>query len=279
MLKKLEKITIETILNGMIGIGILIFTYLLLGIGNEKIAGNSMDPNFTNRESVWTLKRFINYDRCDVVVLVGEKINFGKDKFIKRIIGIPGDKILISNGSININNKNIDENKFVSTSSNIQDNFNLELKSGEYFVLGDNRLHSEDSRKFGIVDKGYFSKVLKSNGKSECLDAYKGVSKNNGLQVAQKQLYFVFGSVILVILLTLILIFWKSIKKVISTQNLLTILKIIISTFILWFVIMTSLSVIVRILWFFKLTPVQTNSGNVNEMINEQENVFKKYDK
>lgn len=133
------------------------------------VEGFSMEPNFTDQEYLLINKvtyRFSAPQRGDVVVFVAPNVP-GID-YIKRIIGLPGEKIGIKNQNIYINNKLLEE-KYLSpdVKTVIQNDKNtsleLTLNDNEYFVLGDNRDHSSDSRVFGplpkknIVGKAWFS--------------------------------------------------------------------------------------------------------------------------
>jgi signal peptidase I len=79
--------------------------------------------------------------------------------FIKRVIGLPGEKIEIKNGAVKIYNKNnpdgfdLDESAYLGSSVKTNGDVALILSDQEYFVMGDNRMYSSDSRTWGPVPK------------------------------------------------------------------------------------------------------------------------------
>lgn len=110
-----------------------------------------MIPNFFDGELLLTEKvtyRLYKPERGDVIVF---KAPVGQDvDFIKRIIGLPGDHFEIKGGAIFINGEELEEPYINSeTSGNIE----LTLKKDQYFMLGDNREASSDSRRFGSIEK------------------------------------------------------------------------------------------------------------------------------
>ncbi len=124
------------------------------------VSGSSMLPNFHDREYLVINK--INYyfedpNRGEVIVLKYPKNT--KEYFIKRIIGLPGDTIKIDKGSVYIYNSQNPDGKALNeyylpsgliTYGGVE---SVTLKSDEYFVLGDNRGASSDSRVWGILPK------------------------------------------------------------------------------------------------------------------------------
>lgn len=151
----------------VVAISICIVIYLFIAMPN-KIEGESMEPNFYNGEIILTnkLSKWFNdtvigdklnleYERGDVIVF--QKPNH--DDFIKRIIGLPGDEVNIKEGKVYINGEQLNElgylNKSVQTPGGAfieEGESSREVPQGHYFVLGDNRTRSHDSR---TVDIGF----------------------------------------------------------------------------------------------------------------------------
>ena len=139
-------------------VAIFLFLYLLV-LQPHKIKGASMEPNFPNGEYLLTDKvtyRFGEPKRGDVIVF---KAPTGDgDEFIKRIIGLPGDTVSVRNGAVYVNGKELNEDYIPETSptyggSFLQENETFSVQEDSYFVLGDNRTHSSDSRAFGTITK------------------------------------------------------------------------------------------------------------------------------
>ena len=123
------------------------------------IKGNSMEPNFHQGDYLIVDEisyRFKEPQRGDVIVF-----RYPQDtsqRFIKRIIGLPGETVTMNEGNITIS-KGIEE-RILNESDylpkqNYFDNVSLSLGENEYFVLGDNRFASFDSRKWGSLSRDY----------------------------------------------------------------------------------------------------------------------------
>lgn len=144
----------------VIAISVCIVTYIAIATPNQ-IEGESMEPNFYNGEIVLTSKVHqwlgatdvgkslgLLYNRGDVVVF--QKPGF--NDFIKRIIAIPGDKISLKNGKVFLNNEELQENylpiaTFTPGGSFLkEDGETLTVPENKYFLMGDNRNNSHDSR-------------------------------------------------------------------------------------------------------------------------------------
>ncbi|MEK7175453.1 MAG: signal peptidase I, partial [Patescibacteria group bacterium] len=123
------------------------------------VSGSSMVPTFQNKD--YLIIDEVSYilgqpKRFDVAVFRYPKDP--KKYFIKRIIGLPNEKIKIVGSEITIineENKNgfILEQPYVKNPSN--DNIYYELKNDEYYMIGDNRPWSSDSRVWGPVQKKF----------------------------------------------------------------------------------------------------------------------------
>ena len=125
------------------------------------VEGSSMEPSFHDGQRLMVEKvsyRFTEPNRGDVVVFryPGDP----RRKFIKRIIGLPGDEITIKNGYLHINGQRIEENYINGPTYGTYSapTFGPVLvPEGHYFVLGDNRRNSDDSRypDVGFVPRRY----------------------------------------------------------------------------------------------------------------------------
>ena len=120
---------------------VLIRTFIITPV---RVDGDSMKNTLKNGD-ILLLYKLSSINRFDIIVLDEEKDN---EKIIKRVIGLPGETVAIKKGKIYINDKEIDdEYAYVETS----DYNKVTLRDDEYFILGDNRLISKDSRYFGPI--------------------------------------------------------------------------------------------------------------------------------
>jgi signal peptidase I len=126
------------------------------------VSGASMSPNFATGDYLIVDEisyRFSNPQRGDVVVFNTNFIpGYSNQRFIKRIIGVPGETVDITNGKVEIikdgKTTTLDE-KYLPRDLKTYGDANVTLKTGEYFVLGDNREYSYDSRFWGVVQSKY----------------------------------------------------------------------------------------------------------------------------
>lgn len=122
-----------------------------------------MEPTYHDGEYILTDKISYRLDkpkRGDVVVFRSPK-NADVD-FIKRIIGLPGDKIKIKAGKVYLNDQVLDESKYLDPSvytgpeGFLAENTEILVPDNHYFAMGDNRTQSSDSRDFGPVTPSEF---------------------------------------------------------------------------------------------------------------------------
>ena len=118
------------------------------------VEGASMEPSFYDSEYLIINEisyRFENPQRGEVIIFKNPQNT--KVYFIKRVIGLPGEDIEIKQGKVFINDELIEETYIENFST--QSNQVVTLKDDEYFVMGDNRTNSHDSRKIGPVGEEY----------------------------------------------------------------------------------------------------------------------------
>lgn len=146
---------LETI---VVSLAIFAVVYIFL-FQPHQVDGRSMEPNFHNSEYILTDK--ISYrinppKRGDVVVFHSPADS--QVDFIKRIIGVPGDTMKLVGGYLYLNGEKLDE-LYINDPGNVlagrflREGQEIEVPPDSYIVMGDNRLHSSDSREWGPVTR------------------------------------------------------------------------------------------------------------------------------
>lgn len=134
----------------------LVTTYMFLSV---MVSGNSMYSTLSNGDKGITdalFYKIYGIDRFDIVILEEKGYN---DKLVKRVVGLPGETIRYEKGVLYVNNEKVEET-FINEEVKKQtvtrygnDTFEVTLGKDEYYVLGDNRGNSTDSRYFGAIKK------------------------------------------------------------------------------------------------------------------------------
>lgn len=158
MLRRLGAFFLDILEVVVFAVAIFLFIYLLI-LRPHKIKGSSMEPNFPDKEYLLTEKvtYYLNQPKRGDVIVFKPPIS-EEDEFIKRIIGLPGETVSVSGGKVFINGKILEEpyldKNLLTTGGNfLSEGAKITVPPDEYFVLGDNRPHSSDSRTWGFVIK------------------------------------------------------------------------------------------------------------------------------
>lgn len=142
-------------------IEMLLLTGLLFGLAhltlqNYHIDGRSMEPTLHNQEYILVSKASYLLTapiRGDVIVF-RYPLDMSKN-YLKRIIAIPGDVISVTNNTVTVNGVTLHE-RYVNRTDNFNPYPNIhneKIPTNDYFVLGDNRGDSSDSRAWGLVPR------------------------------------------------------------------------------------------------------------------------------
>ncbi len=124
---------------------ILIRTFIVSPV---RVDGNSMLTTLKNGEALLLKKYDKKLERFDIIVFTN-----GKDKLIKRVIGLPGEHVKYKDNKLYINGAEVEDVKLLTKTND----FKLEdlgvsvIPDNYYFVLGDNRTNSTDSRIIGLI--------------------------------------------------------------------------------------------------------------------------------
>jgi len=131
-----------------------------LFLGFATVVGPSMEPTFCPSDYVIIDHYTFQFDREDIMIFIHED-----SKLIKRVIAVPGDTLLVNNTGVYVNGVLV-ETYFPSA---YFENYNLVVPEGSYYVMGDNRHNSNDSRSFGLVtDDLILGEVIFQIGGNSC---------------------------------------------------------------------------------------------------------------
>lgn len=132
---------------------VLLITYVVQAF---KVQGTSMSPELKDGDRI-LVNKFLYYfgdiERGDVVVFWYPEDP--KLSFIKRVVALPGETVEIRSGAVFVNGTLIDETYVSGANADLRSFPPHEVRLGHFFVLGDNRKGSNDSRSWGLVPERY----------------------------------------------------------------------------------------------------------------------------
>lgn len=121
-----------------------------------KVEGTSMQPRLVDQERIFVnrfIYRFADIHRGDIIVFW-----YPRDRsksFIKRVCAVPGDDVEIRYGTVYVNERKIDEPYLKAEFKDYDSYRKVLVPPGQYFVLGDHRNSSNDSRNWGFVPRDH----------------------------------------------------------------------------------------------------------------------------
>lgn len=143
----------DLLLSVVIAIVVILFLYQPV-----KVEGTSMMPSLVDQERIF-INKFVykfglgNIQRGDMVVF-----HYPADpskSYIKRVIGLPGDSVAVDDGVVYVNGKRLDETYVPDEYRDRQSISLTRVAQDHYYVLGDHRTSSNDSRSWGAVHRQY----------------------------------------------------------------------------------------------------------------------------
>ena len=159
----LGKFLLEFIQSIVLALAVFVLFYLFVAQPNE-VKGSSMYPNFKDKQYLLTEKisyQFNDPQRGDVVIFkapASEPCAASECEYIKRVIGMPGDKVMVKDGDVYLNGEKLDQSflpemVYSSPGEYMEEGVEKEVPDGQYLCFGDNRPNSRDGREFGPINR------------------------------------------------------------------------------------------------------------------------------
>lgn len=159
ILRKIYVFLIDIVQTLLLAAAVFLVIYVFL-FRPFQVNGDSMFPNFTDKEYILTNIIALNFrePKKGEVIVFKAPPDPEKD-FIKRVIGTAGDRVMITDGKVFLNGQELNESKYLKpdvrtyNGAFLKDNQEVVVPQGKFFVMGDNRDYSSDSREWGFVEK------------------------------------------------------------------------------------------------------------------------------
>lgn len=159
IIKRVFTFIMDAIQGILIGASVFLVIYIFFFRPFE-VSGESMSPTYKNGEYIITNLITLRYDdpRKGDVIVFQSPLEAEKD-FIKRVIGTSGDTVMVQNGKVYVNGQMLDESAYLSPNVQtyggafLHDGQSRVVPENEFFVLGDNRSYSSDSREWGFLKR------------------------------------------------------------------------------------------------------------------------------
>ena len=159
ILRKIYVFLIDIVQTLLLAAAVFLVIYVFL-FRPFQVNGDSMFPNFTDKEYILTNIITLNFrDPHKGEVVVFKAPPDPEKDFIKRVIGTAGDKVKVENSHVFLNGNLLNESKYLKSDiatyggSFLKEGTEVTVPVGEFFVMGDNRNYSSDSREWGFVGK------------------------------------------------------------------------------------------------------------------------------
>lgn len=159
--KRLNKVEwiVSLILFLFLGINLGMATMNAIGIFTSTTEGNSMSSTLTDNTKVLIMRADIREIKRGDIVSISAYADSEEIYLMKRIIGLPGETIRIYGEKVYINGTLLEE-PYATYAYPTQEELWRELKDDEYFVMGDNRTYSGDSREYGPIPRANIAGLL-----------------------------------------------------------------------------------------------------------------------
>ena len=151
---KTREQNVFTLVLSLVAVLMVLFFLLRFVVGTSRVSGTSMDPTLVDGQTVFFTRIHVSYKPGDIVCISMPN----GDNYVKRVVAVPGDVVELKEGVLYVNDAPYEvygHGQTLPQEASVEYPYTVEAE--KYFVLGDNREASVDSRSFGAV---YRSQIL-----------------------------------------------------------------------------------------------------------------------